>query len=52
MQELTVLERAAIGVLNSIAALPPEVLAQIPIHIHMRVIDLLAMATARRVGVL
>ena len=49
--ELTVLERKAIEVLNSIAALPDEVLVQIPVSIRMNVDGLLAMATVRRVGV-
>lgn len=49
--ELTVLEGYAIAVLNSIAALPDETLAQIPVSIRMRVDTVLAMATVRRVGV-
>ena len=49
--ELTVLERQAIGVLNSIAALPDEVLAQIPISIRVNADAVLAMASVRRVGV-
>lgn len=49
--ELTVLESQAVKVLNSIAALPDEVLAQIPVSIRMNVDAALAMATVRRVGV-
>lgn len=50
-QEMTVLERQAISVLNSIAALPYEVLVQIPTSIRMNVDATIAMATVRRVGV-
>ena len=49
--EPTVLERQAIAVLNGIAALPDEVLAQIPVDIRMNVGAVLAMATVRRVGI-
>lgn len=49
--ELTVLENQAIKVLNSIAALPDEVLVQIPVSIRMNVDAVLMMATVRRVGV-
>lgn len=49
--ELTVLENQAIKVLNSIAALPDEVLVQIPVSIRMSVDGVLMMATVRRVGV-
>lgn len=50
-QELTVLERQAIQVLNSISALPDDVLRHIPTPIRMSVDGVLAMATARRIGV-
>lgn len=49
--ELTVLESQAIRTLNSIAALPEEVLAQIPVSIRMNVDTTLAMASVRRRGV-
>ena len=50
-QELTVIESQAIKVLNSLAALPDEVLAQIPVSIRMNIDVVLAMATVRRIGV-
>lgn len=49
--ELTVLEREAINVLNTVAALPDAVLAVIPVELRMRVDAVLAMASVRRVGV-
>ena len=49
--ELTVLESQAIKVLNSIAALPEEVLVQMPVSIRMNVDAVLMMASVRRVGV-
>ena len=50
-QELTLLEKHAIQVLNSIAALPDEVLQQVPTSIRMNIDGVLAMASARRIGV-
>lgn len=49
--ELTVLEREAINALNTLAALPDEVLTVIPVELRMRVDAVLAMASVRRVGV-
>jgi hypothetical protein len=49
--ESTMLERHAIATLNSIAALPEEVLAHIPASIRMNVDVVLAIASVRRVGV-
>lgn len=49
--ELTVLERESINVLNTVAALPDEVLIVIPVELRMRVNAVLAMASMRRVGV-
>lgn len=50
-QELTLLEKHALQVLNSIAALPDEVLRQVPTSIRMNIDGVLAMASARRIGV-
>ena len=49
--DLTVLERQAINTLNSIAALPEDVLVQIPASIRINVDATLAMASVRRGGV-
>lgn len=49
--ELTVLERHALATLNSIAALPDEALAQIPVSLRMNIDAALMMASMRRVGV-